>query len=385
MGEKIGVTFLDAGPADDWLAGTPFETDAGEESAAEAGTADEEIRNTEEPGTLETASESGEGDPKGEGNGGGFAWIWFLGAGILLFLAALLLYRTFFRKRRGEQEHEEGPEDEGSACSGYMRTPAPPPVPAAVSHVGNLHHIGSREEQQDSFAISDVTDSMLCDKRGAFAVVADGMGGLSNGAKISAIVTSSMMSRFEKGSTEGLRGEREIPMELLQMVQDAEREVLRFLGTGQEQSGSTVVAAWIYAGRLYFISVGDSRICLLRNGTVTVLNREHTYGSELDEMAARGEISIKEAREDAQRHALTSYVGIEPLERIDRNVHGLPLLPGDKILLMSDGVFGTVSEEEILKAAVRDAGDMAQDLQAMVLSHMRSGQDNFTAVILQCE
>nr|WP_269141924.1 protein phosphatase 2C domain-containing protein [Lientehia hominis] len=263
--------------------------------------------------------------------------------------------------------------------------PACPPVPVTVSHIGNLHHIGGREEQQDSFAISDVTNSTLCEKRGSFAVVADGMGGLSNGARISAIVTSSMMSRFEEGNREEFRGEREIPMELLQMVQNAEREALRFLGTSHEQSGSTVVAAWIYAGRLYFISVGDSRICLLRNGTVTILNREHTYGSELDEMAARGEIPIKEARENVQRHALTSYIGIEPLEKIDRNIHGLPLLPGDKILLMSDGVFGTISEKEILKAAVQDAAVMAQDLQAMVLSHRRSGQDNFTAVILQCE
>ena len=145
-----------------------------------------------------------------------------------------------------------------------------------------------------------------------------------------------------------------------------------------------MTAVWILGDRLHFLSVGDSRICLIRGGALTILNREHVYGTELDEKAARGEISLEEARSDPQRKSLTSYIGTDPLKKIDRSVHGMTLLPGDKVLLMSDGVFGTLTEQEILRAAQGDAQVMAEGLQGMILAKRRPGQDNFTAVILQC-
>ena len=53
-------------------------------------------------------------------------------------------------------------------------------------------------------------------------------------------------------------------------------------------------------------------------------------------------------------------------------------------MLMSDGVFGTLSDEEILEEARGSAGEMADMLQKRILEKKKQGQDNFTAVILQC-
>lgn len=246
--------------------------------------------------------------------------------------------------------------------------------------IGNAHHIGARENQQDSFGISDISDSALCMEKGVLAVVADGMGGLANGAQISATVTSVMLKYFE-----AQRAGADCPEELLAMLGHANDEVNRFLNSGaHEQSGSTVVAALIKGNALHFISVGDSRICLVRGGSLIPINREHTYASELDEKAARGEISPTQARSDPQRRALTSYIGMGRLEKIDRSLRPIPLQHGDRILLMTDGVFGTLTEQEILDTVKLDAYEAAPALEGAVLGKKKPGQDNFTAVILQC-
>ncbi len=323
-----------------------------------------------ETGIQETEAGSREETVSGaapSSEGGTPAWPWLLGGGVLLALAILLLWRLL---RPGKP-----------AEAGAQETPSIKRREAGIVQVGNLHHIGDREEQQDSFAISDISDQDCVSRKGSFAVMADGMGGLLGGGQISAIVTSAMLRAFE--STRDLK-DGEIPELLLRMVQQANREVLRFLDSGQGRGGSTVTAVWALRGRIYFISVGDSRICLIREGTLTVLNREHIYGTELDELAARGEISWEEAGKDPQRNALTSYIGMSPLKKIDRSIHGFLLLPGDKIVLMSDGVFGTLSDEEILEEARGSAGEMADMLQKRILEKKKQGQDNFTAVILQC-
>ena len=132
-----------------------------------------------------------------------------------------------------------------------------------------------------------------------------------HGAQISATVTSSMQSSFLTG------GPAEPSMKLLEMLHYANRQVNDYLrwnpGT---QSGSTVVAVLIKGASMHFISVGDSRIYLCRGKTLTQLNREHTYASDLDEKAAKGEISLEEAMSDPQRKALTSYIGMGDVIRL---------------------------------------------------------------------
>lgn len=245
--------------------------------------------------------------------------------------------------------------------------------------ISNIHNIGKRESQQDSFGISDLSDTKLCKENGIFALVADGMGGLSNGAEVSAIVTTFMLKYFSKSS-----GVKNIPDFMLEMLQSANKEVRKYLTNhGNHQSGSTLVAVIMKDNEMHFITVGDSRIYLLRNGALIQVNREHTYGSELDEKAARGEISVDEARSDSQRGALTSYIGMEEIKYIDRSLRPIPIVAGDRILLMSDGVFTTLSEEEITSAAALHAYEAARVLENAILKKEKLNQDNFTSIIIE--
>jgi serine/threonine protein phosphatase PrpC len=69
------------------------------------------------------------------------------------------------------------------------------------------------------------------------------------------------------------------------------------------------------------------------------------------------------------------------LEGVDRNTIPLKLQPGDTLLLLSDGVFGTLTEEEICACLTADVEESARRLEKAVSDHHRPHQDNFTAVL----
>jgi protein phosphatase len=243
--------------------------------------------------------------------------------------------------------------------------------------IGNTHHMGARESQQDSFRISDVSNPLLYERKGVFAVVADGMGGMEDGAEISNVATRSMLQYFNEVEFSGNFG-----LDLLNMLFVANENVCRFMEGRSGKGGSTAVAAVIHHGRLYWSSVGDSRVYLCRSGACIQLNREHVYGAELDAKAAAGDISWTESACDPGRGALTAYLGMGKLELTDYSARPVQLVTGDRILLMSDGVFGALSDEEISSAMSEETQKSAEILQQKIFEKRLPAQDNFTAVIL---
>jgi len=239
--------------------------------------------------------------------------------------------------------------------------------------VGKLHNIGKRDYQQDCFAFTPISNGLL-------AVVADGMGGLKDGDKVSQKIVMTMLQDASKyaGQQPGSR--------LMQMLSHANEEVNRMLGrSNQYRSGSTTVAVLVDQGVFEWISVGDSRIYLYRNQKLIQLNREHTYEADLIQKAVNGEISFREAQTDPQRNKLTSFVGMGQLKHIDGSVRPVAYQAGDRLLLMSDGVFNTLSENEMIEILQKheDPEQAATAMEQAVLAYQHPRQDNFTAVIVQ--
>lgn len=244
---------------------------------------------------------------------------------------------------------------------------------------GYITNIGARPQQQDSLLISDLNDPLLCANNGVLALVADGMGGLADGAKISASITDIMNKLFSDMSESLSPQDR-----LLTMTYDTAGTIRNYLiNENAEMSGSTLAAVIIHNNKLSFLSVGDSRIYLVRNGMLLQLNREHSYSVELDEAAARGEMYFEQARNHPQRNALTSYIGNVPLEQIDRSTRPIRLVHGDAVMIMSDGVFGTLSDEKIESIFVKDdPAATAKAIEREVIAAAYPNQDNFSAVVL---
>lgn len=265
----------------------------------------------------------------------------------------------------------------------FQKTTSESPLAAASPRrrpsCGCLRNIGDRSDQQDSIAVSDRNDGELCAQRGILLTLADGMGGLENGAAVSSLLVEAMQEAFVTRPVDA-----DPAPWLLELLGQANRRVNAFL-EGKRASGSTLVAALIQGNQLYHLSVGDSRLYLARGGGLIPLSREQNYGRKLDLMLLKEVLPAHVIAHHPQRRALTSYVGMGDLEGVDRNTIPVTLLPGDTVLLLSDGVFGTLSEPEIAGALSADAETSAIRLERLVLERRKPHQDNFSGILYRYE
>lgn len=296
------------------------------------------------------------------------------GVGIGAFALGLVmgvLLSKIKKKNESKVVHSEE-ERMGNSATAYSNFEYKSEAVQNIS-VGKVHNIGKRQGQQDSLGVSEI-------QNGIIAVVADGMGGLSDGDKVSQKIVMTVLQDAQRISA------REFENPLYAITAHANNEVNRMLGAGgRYKSGSTLIAVVAEKTGFHWVSVGDSRIYLYRNGMLLQINREHIYEAELMKQAVNGEISFAEVKMDRQKNGLTSFIGMGDLEFIDGSTRKVPIQKGDAILLMSDGVFNTVPEEEIADILVRtsDTKTAEAELEKCVLKYNNPKQDNFTAIILR--
>ena len=246
----------------------------------------------------------------------------------------------------------------------------------------NDTYIGQREEQQDKFYLNDVTDASIVSGEGGLAVVADGMGGMSHGNLASQHAIDVFHHTYAQASRDF--PDRSVPENLLNSLNEANQEVIAVAKKQNmlEDMGTTLVAAVMKNDQLHWISVGDSRAYILREGELVCLTSDHNYENEL----IRQGLSKKDAERNPDAPALTSYLGKPILKEIDRNVKPFPLIQNDRILLCSDGLYGTISDEEIQKLMVETTPDeCAGALINTVRERNAAHQDNVTITVLTVE
>ena len=241
--------------------------------------------------------------------------------------------------------------------------------------VGKVHEQGARKYQQDSFSVSAEEQY---GRRGLLAVVADGMGGLSNGDKVSQTAVTTMMNGFYQA-----QGDPDLI--LLALLEQANQAVNRLLGPEEQgKSGSTLVAGLLKDGRFHYLSVGDSRVSLYRDVVLQQLNREHIYSNELAVRVVNREISYQEAAADPSAKGLTSYLGMGALKYVDLPAQPVTVRPGDKFILMCDGVYNALTGEELTGILSASAPRAAEAIRTAIRDKNYPAQDNYTAVILEC-
>lgn len=243
--------------------------------------------------------------------------------------------------------------------------------------IGKVHGIGTRNIQQDAFGISDVTIESV-EKNGLLLVLADGMGGMQHGEKASMAAVVTCLEYFEHHTMQ-----KNVKEELQEMLYRANDQVRISLDQDADEGGSTLIAVAIKNTAANWISVGDSRLYLLRNEKLLQLNKEHNYALILSEMVKEGMITEEEAKKDPRRKALISYMGMPDISEIDINKETLFLEKGDRLLLMSDGVFDTLSSKEIIMSVMHPAEEAAFNLGMKIEQKKKPYQDNYTAIIVE--
>lgn len=295
----------------------------------------------------------------------------YVSLGVILIVLAVLIWDNI-RKKKDKKATESVGEAEVENIQSVPKEEKKFPI-----IVGKLHAQGARSDQQDSFGITNLSDEDTLKKKGMLAVVADGMGGLSNGGQVSSLLVKNCHDIFydlpEYISPED---------RLLEMLIQSNMRINQLL-TGAQRSGSTFVSAIIKDGYLHFLTVGDSRIYLCRGGALIQLNREHIYKEELALQAVNGMIPASRLKNDPQLKSLTSYLGKGQIPHLDRNLEGLKLISGDRILMVSDGVFGTLTSEQLETALALPTEEAADKMRTMIEMANKPFQDNYTALILE--
>lgn len=160
------------------------------------------------------------------------------------------------------------------------------------------------------------------------------MGGLSSGEVASRLALDALTADFATDRTaEGL----------VHACRQANLAVLRRADRESVTMGTTLVAvAETTDAGVVAAHVGDSRLYRLRDGNLDALTRDHTVIAEL---VRAGAVSEDVAEEHPHRNVLTRAVGVRPDLEVD--TFELACRPGDRLLLCSDGLFKTLTTEEI--------------------------------------
>lgn len=267
-----------------------------------------------------------------------------------------------------------------SWLKGRKKETAPPEPPPAFLEYQTcaLQGIGSRESQEDAFFLLNDRDVLKIREEGLFAAVADGMGGMADGRAASSAAVSSLAESFS------VMDWREDPAAQLEgAFRLAGERIYRLL---EGRGGSTGVACMIYQERLWFASVGDSCLYLLRDHQLGRLNRPHNMRHllYLRELQA-GRADPVPGREHPESDALTSFLGMEDMEQVDLLRRPLSLEQGDVLLLCSDGVSGTLPEEVLVACLEQDTPRfMCKAMEQEIVKRALSHQDNYTAVVIRC-
>jgi protein phosphatase len=221
-----------------------------------------------------------------------------------------------------------------------------------------------RRNNEDSLLVGEGQDEMLF-------VVADGIGGLEAGEVASSMAVDVLK---ETPSSEPLEG----------AIREANRRILVTARGDNRLSGmGTTVVAMRFGDTdgepvVEISYVGDSRAYLLRDGGLRPLTEDHSLVAEL---VRSGDLTRAQASEHPQKNLITRALGAEEDVEVDTIV--LPVEPGDRLMLCSDGLSDMVPEkrmQEILAASPKDLEGATHALVSAALD--AGGVDNVTVVVV---
>lgn len=236
--------------------------------------------------------------------------------------------------------------------------------------------LGGRDSQQDDFGFYAPSAAWNPQVDGFLWVLADGMGGRQGGAKASQVAVEVFINAY--CSIQGAVGYR-----LQQALHHANRQLAmegedpRYTGMG-----CTLVAATLSAGRLHWISVGDSPFWLWRAGQLRRLNADHSLRPVLAQQVQRGELTAEQAAQHPERNTLQSVLMGEAIPLIDYNQIAWQLQ--DILLLASDGL-QTLSEAQISQIMRQQQQYSAQGIGESLLNAVPASefQDNTTLIVIK--
>jgi serine/threonine protein phosphatase PrpC len=264
------------------------------------------------------------------------------------------------------------------------------PAERAHLHIAAITHPGmSGKNNEDRYAVSAFRLEGDQATPVVFAIISDGIGGHRAGEVAAEMVVETVSQAVSSSNAQfPIQTLRESIMRSSQLISvESESD------PEKKGMGATCACALVVGEHLYTANVGDSRIYLLRSGSIQQISTDHTW---VQEAIDAGVIAPEESKGHPNAHVIRRYLGskqpVEPDTRLRLSPtestaeseanQGLVLQPNDQVVLSSDGLTDLVSDGEILTAL--QSNEQQPALQVLVdLANQRGGHDNITAIVLR--
>ncbi|HUG21730.1 PP2C family protein-serine/threonine phosphatase [Piscinibacter sp.] len=231
---------------------------------------------------------------------------------------------------------------------------------------------GGREKNEDRMGYCYTRDS------GLFAL-ADGMGGHPEGEVASQLALQTLAALFQRDSKPTLAD----PLRFLhEAIIAGHHQLLRYATQKSliDTPRTTVVACVLQGNAAYWAHCGDSRLYMVRGDKLVARTRDHSY-SELQETLSQ----VVPMGERFNRNVLFTCLG-SPGKPVVDTVGPLLMQPGDRLLLCSDGLWGTVSDAMITEQLARNAiSDAVPELVEQALRNGGPKSDNVSILAMEWE
>ena len=233
----------------------------------------------------------------------------------------------------------------------------------------------------DCYGLSDVglvrshnEDSYVTDREQGLFAIADGMGGAQAGETASRVAIETVVAELKEDGPEASAEtlERAVKLANRNVRREAEQN------PAYEGMGTTVVAALARPSKLYIVNVGDSRCYLWTGGELFCVTTDDSWVNDV----GRGlGLSEEQLRVHPYRNVLTKAVGSE--EELQVTSQKIDFLPGDLLLLCSDGLH-SVTGEDVLPEILERPDSLKSRCEALVEAALSKGApDNVTVVLVQ--
>lgn len=233
-----------------------------------------------------------------------------------------------------------------------------------------------RTNNEDSMGSFIPSSRQQARTHGYLFVVADGVGGMDLGEVASATAVSVLTEEFGKAQSGAML------ISLMPRLVAAANSAVHDRTLSPEYRGkkmaTTLVACALRHDQAIVSHVGDSRCYLVRNGNARQITQDHTW---VNEQRKLGLISTEEIAESDSRHMLIRSLGPEMFVSADTTA--LTLLPGDVLVLCTDGLHDEMSAAQIAQivSQQKTADELARELVTRAVEI--DGNDNTTAQVIR--
>lgn len=250
-------------------------------------------------------------------------------------------------------------------------------------HAAFAQSIGKKRDQNEDsvFVHTGITSDYQGAKPFGLFIVADGMGGYEAGEAASAAAVHAVSASLLKSILLPFinNSMNEIQVSIHEAIERSIIDAQIAVNSSAPGGGTTIIVALILDNQVTLAHIGDSRAYFLgRDKSIVYLTKDH---SVIQKMVEMGEISEEEAKNHPNRNYLYKAIGQDKSVKADIVTHAFR--NDSRLLLCSDGLWGTVSEKKMINIASRVGNIQTACNQLTDEANKAGGSDNISVILVE--